>query len=107
MLTITPRELHEQLTTGQARFTLLDVREDWETRINYLEGSMFEPMSGIDPSLAERVPADQDIVVICHHGVRSAQVAQWLEQNVHSRVFNLSGGIDAWCHSVDPDLPKY
>lgn len=107
MLTITPTELHEQLTTGQAQYTLLDVREDWETRINHLEGSLFEPMSRVDRSLGDRIPKDQDVVVICHHGIRSAQVAQWLERNGHPRVFNLSGGIDAWCDYVDPDLPKY
>lgn len=107
MLTITPNELHERLAAGQSRLTLLDVREDWETRINHLEGSVFAPMSRITPRLPAELPSGEDIVVICHHGVRSAQVAQWLERNGHERVFNLSGGVDAWSDCVDPELPKY
>ena len=107
MLTITPRELHDRLSTGQAYLTLLDVREDWETDINHIRGSVFAPMSRISGSLLNELPQEQDTVVICHHGIRSAQVARWLEQNGHQRVFNLSGGIDAWCRSVDPDLPQY
>lgn len=104
---MTPRELYDQLMTGQARLTLLDVREDWETAINHVEGSVFAPMSRLSPDFLNELPQDRDIVVICHHGIRSAQVVNWLEQNGHQRVFNLSGGIDAWCRSVDPNLPQY
>ncbi|WP_076742122.1 rhodanese-like domain-containing protein [Spiribacter curvatus] len=107
MKTITPTELNEQLSKGQAHLTLLDVREDWETDINHLEGSIFAPMSRMSPSLLSKLPKDVDTVVICHHGIRSAQVASWLEQNGHQRVLNLSGGIDAWCRCVDPGLPQY
>ena len=46
-------------------------------------------------------------VVICHHGVRSQQVAMFLERNGFSNVFNLQGGVDAWSHAIDPSMPKY
>jgi rhodanese-related sulfurtransferase len=47
------------------------------------------------------------IVCICHHGARSAQVAMFLESRGHKDVFNLYGGIDAWSRQVDPSVPTY
>jgi rhodanese-related sulfurtransferase len=44
---------------------------------------------------------------MCHHGGRSAQVAQWLARNGRERVHNLAGGIDAWSRLVDPAVPRY
>jgi rhodanese-related sulfurtransferase len=46
-------------------------------------------------------------VVVCHHGVRSAQVAMYLAQNGFEHVLNLSGGIDAWSEDADPSTPRY
>jgi rhodanese-related sulfurtransferase len=46
-------------------------------------------------------------VVICHHGVRSAAVADYLAQLGFGRVWNLSGGIDQWARSVDRGMPRY
>jgi rhodanese-related sulfurtransferase len=47
------------------------------------------------------------VVVICHHGSRSMQVAFFLEKNGYAKVHNLSGGVDAWAKTVDPKMPKY
>jgi rhodanese-related sulfurtransferase len=46
-------------------------------------------------------------VVVCHHGVRSFQVALWLERNGFMDVANLSGGIDAWARQIDPGMAVY
>ncbi len=59
------------------------------------------------PGRVRELDAEADIVVICHHGVRSMQVAMYLENNGFGSVRNLTGGVDAWAHEVDPSMPKY
>lgn len=85
---------------------LLDVREPWEHAKARLDDATLIPMREI-PSRAGEVPADRDVVVLCHHGGRSAQVVQWLARNGRARVHNLAGGIDAWSRLVDPAVPRY
>ena len=85
---------------------LLDVREPWERAIASVPESVSIPMGELPARLAD-LPEDRDIVVMCHHGNRSAQVAQWLGLQGFDRVANLSGGIDAWSTSVDPSIPTY
>ena len=59
------------------------------------------------PSRLAELPDDRDIVVVCHHGARSMQVAAWLAAQGLDRVSNLQGGIDAWSRQVDPSIPQY
>lgn len=106
MQSLTPRELHERLQ-GDEPPLLLDVREPWEAEIVRLPGSHLLPMSRLHPGVRDELPRERDIAVICHHGIRSAQVAAWLESAGLTRVFNLTGGIDAWAREVDPRLPVY
>jgi rhodanese-related sulfurtransferase len=53
------------------------------------------------------LPHDRDIVVYCHHGVRSRQAAHRLQAAGYTRLFNLRGGIDAWSEEVDPAVRQY
>jgi len=85
---------------------VLDVREPWEHEICNIAGSRLLPMQDI-PARVKELPADTDIVVLCHHGMRSLQVAQFLKQSGLERVSNLSGGIAAWAAQVDPDMSQY
>jgi rhodanese-related sulfurtransferase len=85
---------------------LLDVREPWELQISRIAGSLHIPMGQI-PARAAELDAQCDVVVICHHGARSAHVATYLEQQGFARVHNLVGGVDAWARSVDPAMPVY
>lgn len=85
---------------------MVDVREPWELDICRIEGSVALPMAAVPPRLQELDP-DAETVVICHHGVRSFQVALFLERNGFSSVLNLAGGIDAWSREVEPAMPKY
>ena len=85
---------------------VLDVREPWELAICALDGSLNIPMRDMPGRLAD-VPKDRPVVVVCHHGMRSYQVAAWLRRNGFANVVNLTGGIDAWARSVDPTLPTY
>ncbi|WP_418320334.1 rhodanese-like domain-containing protein [Piscinibacter sakaiensis] len=89
---------------------LLDVREPWEVALGRIDiagaRSMAIPMNEIPGRLGE-IDRSDTIVCICHHGMRSAQVANFLERQGYSSVFNLSGGTDAWSTQVDPQLPRY
>lgn len=100
-------ELQSWLADGaRDRPVVLDVREPWEHEICTIPDSRLLPMQEVPARLRE-LPADADIVVVCHHGMRSLQVAQFLQQSGLARVYNLSGGIAAWADAVDPDMPRY
>lgn len=85
---------------------LLDVREPWEYETCHIDGSQLIPMQQL-PQALDQIPQNQDIVVICHHGVRSLRVCQYLEQNGYTHITNLTGGVDAWAQQVDPAMPIY
>ena len=85
---------------------LLDVREQAELEICQLDNSLHIPMHLVPMRLAEIDPA-QDVVVICHHGARSMQVAMFLERNGFGSVYNLMGGVEAWAGEVDPGMRRY
>ena len=89
---------------------LLDVREPWEVQTACVSEDGFKlltiPMREVPARLVELDP-DQPIACLCHHGMRSLQVANFLVQNGFAEVVNLQGGIDAWSHEVDPSVPRY
>lgn len=85
---------------------LLDVRENWEFETCHIEGARLMPMNTVPVTVAD-LEAEQPIVCICHHGVRSMHVATYLEQQGYSQVINLSGGIHAWAQQVDRSMPTY
>jgi rhodanese-related sulfurtransferase len=100
-----PRQVKDLLDAGQAP-VLLDVREPEEVALVRIAGAVHIPMGDIPGRLHELDP-DAAIVVYCHHGIRSANVAAFLMQRDFTSVANLSGGIDAWSLTVDPSLPRY
>jgi rhodanese-related sulfurtransferase len=102
---LTPTELKARLDRGEA-LTVVDVREPWELAVCALPGARHIPMRDI-PAQVAQLPRDQDIVVLCHHGVRSQYVASFLERLGFERLHNLAGGIDAWAKDVDPSMAKY
>lgn len=85
---------------------LLDVRQPWEYNVCRLENSTLIPMAQI-PSQIDELDKDLETVVICHHGIRSRQVARYLEQAGFSNVINLNGGVSAWAKSVDTEMDTY
>lgn len=102
---IGPAELKARRERGE-KFVVLDVREAEEIAIAPFPGAMHIPMGDIPSRLTELDP-DAEWVVVCHHGVRSAQVAMYLARTGFERVSNLSGGIDAWSLEADPATPRY
>ncbi|MGA7799755.1 MAG: rhodanese-like domain-containing protein [Gammaproteobacteria bacterium] len=102
----TPTELRNTLESSETPPLLLDVREPWEYQICSIEGSQLLPMGQIPAACGELDP-NQTIVVICHHGIRSYQVAYYLERAGFTDVINLTGGIEAWARQVDLAMAVY
>lgn len=103
---ILPRALKARLAADDPKPLLLDVREPWEFAICHIEGSINLPMRVVAERLGE-IATDRTIVVICHHGIRSASVADFLRRNQYPDILNLAGGIAAWADDVDPTMPRY
>lgn len=84
----------------------LDVREQWEHALCHIAGDLHIPMGQIATRLNE-IPQDRSLIVVCHHGMRSRQVAEFLVSRGFTDVANLNGGIDAWARVVDTELKLY
>ncbi|HRP22933.1 rhodanese-like domain-containing protein [Thauera sp.] len=107
MRQISPTQLAQRLQDPQQPApVLLDVREPWEFQICHIDGSLPMPMSSVPARVAE-LDRDAEIVVVCHHGGRSAQVCMFLEHQGFTRVINLAGGVAGWAAQVDPRMPQY
>ncbi len=98
------KELNQHLESNTP--FLLDVRQPWEYELCRLENSMLIPMGQIPASINE-LDKDRETVVICHHGIRSRQIAHYLEQAGFSDVINLNGGVSAWAKTVDTTMTTY
>ena len=89
---------------------MLDVREPWEVQTASVTPQGFEllniPMQQIPASL-NQLDEERPIACLCHHGMRSLQVAHFLEQNGYTQITNLTGGIDLWSAEHDPAVPRY
>jgi rhodanese-related sulfurtransferase len=85
---------------------LIDVREPWEFDICHIDNSINIPMGQIPQSL-QQFENDSEFVLICHHGVRSMRVIQFLQAQSIENLINLEGGVDAWAREVDPSMPVY
>lgn len=85
---------------------LVDVRESFEVDICRIDSAVHIPLQAIPDSI-NSLPKDKDLVMICHHGVRSNIAVQFLKNNGLNRVFNLDGGIDRWALEVDSTMFRY
>jgi rhodanese-related sulfurtransferase len=106
MQSITVTQLKERLEQRNEKPLLLDVREPWEFAICHIDGSRLVPMREI-PGALENLKNEQEIVVICHTGVRSLQVCYFLQHQGFNNVKNLTGGVHAWATTIDPGMPTY
>ncbi len=91
---------------NEPHLLLLDVREPNEFEFARIENSVLIPLNQIPQRLGELNP-QQEIVVICHHGVRSQQACMYLVNSGFEHVANLTGGIDAWSCNCDSSVPRY
>jgi rhodanese-related sulfurtransferase len=102
---IFPRQLKERMERGDT-LLILDVREPEEIALAAFPDATHIPMGEVPGRLSELDP-QRETVVVCHHGIRSAQVAGYLATLGFARVLNLTGGIDAWSVTVDSAVPRY
>lgn len=102
---MSPSELGEKLE-NQENFRLIDVREPLEWELARIEAAELLPLSEFAAWHDKLNPAEE-IVVMCHHGIRSANVCAYLAQAGFDTIYNLSGGIDAYSIEVDRNIPRY
>lgn len=110
---ISVREVEAKRQQGAA-FVWLDVREADEVVHVHIDDErvVIAPLSQLAARQLDALPAAandpaQEVIVFCHHGMRSAQVTAWLAQQGWTNVSSMAGGIDAWAHEIDPAVGTY
>jgi rhodanese-related sulfurtransferase len=86
---------------------LIDVREPWEFATARIEGSVLIPMGEVPARAHQELDPEERLLVVCHHGIRSMNVAVWLRNQGFEQAQSLRGGIDAWSCEVDPTVGRY
>jgi rhodanese-related sulfurtransferase len=107
---ISVEEFVQLLADPPANLQLIDVREPRELEMAHLEGFENLPLSEYgdwSAQICDRFNPEAETVVMCHHGMRSAQMCQWLASQGFTNVKNLTGGIDAYAVLIDPSIPRY
>jgi rhodanese-related sulfurtransferase len=102
---ITPGEVKARMDRGE-KFAFVDVREKWEYDATHIEGSTLIPLRSIPLNLPA-MQAAGEIVLFCHHGMRSLDAANWLRSQGVEGARSMSGGIDRWSVEIDPKVPRY
>ena len=94
---------------GGEPLTLIDVREPAEFAIARIGDAQLIPMQSV-PAEMQRLEAladEADLLIVCHHGVRSLQVAAWLREHGVDNCYSLAGGTDRWSLEIDPGVARY
>lgn len=107
---ISVEELAKRMQESPQGLQLIDVREKPEVAIAYVQGFEVLPLSEFadwSDRIHSRFDLDAETLVLCHHGVRSAQMCQWLIGQGFTNVKNVVGGIEAYSLIVDPSIPRY
>jgi rhodanese-related sulfurtransferase len=102
---ISPADAATLLDDNKARF--IDVREPWEFATAKIDGSVLMPMGDVTARAHQELDPDERLVILCHHGQRSLNVAVWLRNQGFEQAQSLRGGIDAWSSEVDPRVARY
>lgn len=100
----------ETLENQDGQLQLIDVREPQEVAIASINGFTNLPLSEFanwSDTIHVQFDANAETLVLCHHGIRSAQMCQWLVSQGFTNVKNISGGIAAYSMNVDPSIPQY
>ena len=102
---MTPKELYQKLKSKD-ELLLVDVREPFEYNICKFEDSLHIPLVQVVARIGE-IPKEKETVILCHHGIRSALVVDYLKKNGFEMIHNLDGGIHQWAVDIEPDMAKY
>jgi len=103
---ISVSELKEHIEGAKNPPLLLDVREPWEYQVCRIDNSTLVPMNQV-PYALNKLDRKQETFLICHHGVRSQRVGLLLTDSGFEKVFNVTGGINAWARQIDPAMETY
>jgi rhodanese-related sulfurtransferase len=105
---VTPLAVKARLSDGK-KATLIDVREPEECALARVEGAELIPMGSVPAEFQklERLSDSGDLLILCHHGVRSLQVTMWLRARGIENCYSVEGGIDRWSREVDATVPQY
>lgn len=99
-------EAAERLAGGRVR--LVDCREEEEFAICRIDGAELIPLSVFGYEATSKLgDRDQEIIIYCHHGMRSLTAARYLAERGYSNVASMAGGIDAWAHRREPEMTRY
>jgi adenylyltransferase/sulfurtransferase len=101
----TPAEIRRRLDRGE-NLLLIDVREPGEFAIASIHGALLRPLSRAAEWI-DTLPREGELVLFCHHGIRSLHAARALAARGHRKLTNMTGGIDLWSVQVDPAIPRY
>ena len=107
---ITVQELAQQITVNGDNLQLIDVREPQEISLATIPGFTILPLSQFaqwSSNITTYFDINAETIVLCHHGIRSAQMCQWLAYQGFTNIKNVSGGIDAYSRKVDRNIPRY
>jgi sulfur-carrier protein adenylyltransferase/sulfurtransferase len=102
---MTVRELKARMDRGD-RLTVIDVREPYEYAIARIPGTKLIPLGQIEERAGELDP-NEEIILQCRSGKRSADALNRLKAKGFTRLKNLVGGVLAWSDEIDPKVPKY
>ena len=102
---LTPSQVHDALA-ARRDVTLVDVREPAEYDIAHIEGATLIPLRTL-PQQIDSLPRDHEIILLCHHGMRSEMAGNFLLVQGFPRVSHMVGGIDRWSDEVDSAIAKY
>jgi rhodanese-related sulfurtransferase len=108
---ISVEQLATALETQSAEtLQLIDVREPQEVAMAQISGFINLPLSQYEQwanQIHTHFDCEKETYVLCHHGVRSAQMCYWLNQQGFHNLKNVIGGIDAYSLAIDPSIPRY
>ena len=102
---VSARELAERIARHDD-LLLIDVREPSEAAIASIPGALLIPLNSL-PERVRELDSSREIVLHCHHGVRSMRALEFLQQTGFGKLSSLRGGIDSWSRDVDPSVPRY
>jgi len=107
---ITVQELAKRLSSDEGTLQLIDVREPQELALSRIDGFVNLPLSEYEQwsqQVSTCFDPSKETLVLCHHGMRSAQMCGWLVSQGFTNVKNITGGISAYSILVDPSVPQY
>ncbi|MFQ5673856.1 MAG: molybdopterin-synthase adenylyltransferase MoeB [Nitrospinales bacterium] len=100
----------KKLWDAQKPVKLVDVREPSEYQICRIDGATLIPLGDIQEKNRGKLNGlrtTDEIVLHCHHGVRSLKAVRTLKKMGFVNVKSLRGGIDEWSLRIDRSVPRY